>query len=901
MPGRMVEEFSQEVQDFDRQMGCMAGVFQIFDRRRLLTGRQRGGARGTWSAQLPGHTLPGSSMYAPVQNSTNPNITLEKSFSKSMTENSSHSAESSRASSCSSSCSSFSSLDGSKPVEKGLPCINKKPVVGRALRSLGSLRSSGTEAKSKQPSTNFRDVIKDSNRDSHGLAIKTTTMAQRNGLHKDSPRPLLISKSTDGTYVIAIDRSSGLPAYVDESSRQPRFSCDERQLLQQVEAQGSKRPSAKLRELPRLSLDSRKESVRPSSHLKNFGYARTDDSLIDSLKAKESPSHRQASSVIAKLMGLEESIDSYGPVRPPRPAHDNQNDRPSHSPSKLKTKPSPRILPEAAPWRQQERSTTGYYAETRARSASVYDDIERRLRGVELSECNKDLRALRILGGLHAKHTPCQSDTNAKLLLIRKAAAERTTTAQDFQSPIVIMKPARGIARPNASVAPPTRPKVHRNLRHAERPFTGKSHSSDGKKISSHNERAHFRAEKAVSSSSSPKSSRSLRPRLVQKKPDCGRMPRLPVPPRSPTKTSNEAASPRGTLRSRASQANSIFNDDKVLIIPGSKTSLSKQVDTCIIDYANPLNVNTSCIHRSNTTSILNHEETPILSSDKNIHPVENIPSHVSVPDAAFYQDGSSPSLRKISNSFKDGAIHTSDECWNPVSLPDTPPLKSSEGNHIIPENMKAHIQRLELLQLLSDEAPSINNNLSTITTNEDHHYIYEILSASGLLHSELSSGTMPCQFQLPSYPISPELFLILEQAKPTAGKLHRRLIFDLANKLIAQKMHSGGPVSRSVQFLQSKKSSGSKLFKELCMMIERIKSEASMLRFFEEEDAKSVLAEDAVREMGEWKSFDSEPQGMVLDIERSIFKDLIEEVISSDAMGKVQLRQWKINRQLSL
>lgn len=42
----MMRAFAQEASDFDRQMGCMAGMFQIFDRRRLLTARQRGGARG---------------------------------------------------------------------------------------------------------------------------------------------------------------------------------------------------------------------------------------------------------------------------------------------------------------------------------------------------------------------------------------------------------------------------------------------------------------------------------------------------------------------------------------------------------------------------------------------------------------------------------------------------------------------------------------------------------------------------------------------------------------------------------------------------------------------------------------------------------------------------------------
>lgn len=212
---------------------------------------------------------------------------------------------------------------------------------------------------------------------------------------------------------------------------------------------------------------------------------------------------------------------------------------------------------------------------------------------------------------------------------------------------------------------------------------------------------------------------------------------------------------------------------------------------------------------------------------------------------------------------------------------------KSSESNHIIPENIKALIQKLELLQLSSDEAPSTNDKL-LVTANKDRHYIYEILSAPGLLHSELNSRMMPCLFQQPSYQINPELFLILEQAKPTSGKLHRKLIFDLANELIAKKIYNGSSVRQPVQLIRCKKLSGWHLFKELCSEIEMLQGEASKIKFSEEEDEERKLAKNAVCGMGKWKSLDSELQGMLLDIERSIFKNLIDEVISGEAMGKV-------------
>lgn len=441
-------------------------------------------------------------------------------------------------------------------------------------------------------------------------------MVQRDGLHNDSPRPLLISKSTDGIYVIAIDRSNVPPAYDDESSRRPRLSCDDRQLLLQVEAQDSKMPSSKLRDLPRLSLDSRDESVKSSLCLKNFGYAKTNDSLIDNLKYRESPSCQRASGVIAKLMGLEETLHAPGSARSHRPDHHTQNGHLSHTsrsichdlgtmqpkiqPTILKTKPSPRIVPEAAPWKQQKISTTRYYAKEGPSSTSINDDVERRLSNLTTPECNKDLRALRILSKLHAK----RSDYNARSLNTQKAAAGQTNSTKDFQSPIVIMKPVRGIMKQNDSVATLAGTKVHRKLRHEESPFTTKTDKSDRTKTHSHNPRAHSRQEEDVGSTSSPKPSRILSPRLVQKS-DCGRITQLTVP-LFPPKTS-KVLSPRGRLRSRVSQSNSICGHGKAMI-PENKISLSNQVHTSMINYSNTLNVNTSSIHQSNTTSTLNYE-----------------------------------------------------------------------------------------------------------------------------------------------------------------------------------------------------------------------------------------------------------------------------------------------------
>ncbi|KAM0867709.1 hypothetical protein ACQ4PT_041802 [Festuca glaucescens] len=312
MPARMLRTVTQEATEFNQRMGCMAGVFQIFDRHHgLLTARRRGGGRGARGTAPPG---PGhdSSSNASVEKSSTSDITLfgcwkqtsfnmilntymqDKTFSKSMTDNSCLSVESSKASSSASSvCSSLSSQDSNKPVKQELLDISEEPFVERPTRNSPSLELLKIEAGSTSANTGSGDTTQGSiSRDSHDLTVKTSAKEVTNELHKDSLRPLLISKLKWNLF----------------------------------EAQGSKKPSARSRELPRLSLDSRKEYINPSSRPKNVAYTRTDDNLIDALKPQDSPSHRRARSVVAKLMGLEETPRAYEPARSPRTVHDAQND-----------------------------------------------------------------------------------------------------------------------------------------------------------------------------------------------------------------------------------------------------------------------------------------------------------------------------------------------------------------------------------------------------------------------------------------------------------------------------------------------------------------------------------------------------------------------------------------------
>ncbi|CAD6223173.1 unnamed protein product [Miscanthus lutarioriparius] len=953
MPARMrgaaAAGLADDTRDLQRQMGCMAGIFQIFDRQRLITGAGRRAARQAQKrlpppSTPPGDTHPKSSSNVPVQSSSTSKIVLEKTFSKCMTENSSLSIESSRASSSSSSCSSFSSLDGNKSVQQELPYINEELFVQRSLKSSPSLKESDMNTKSGHPNVGFRDIVNSINRDPGGLTVKTSVQeARRNGQYKDSPRPLLLSKSMDGTCIIGIDRTTKVPANVTESRRclqeQSRFSCDDRRLLRPIETQESKRPSSRLKELPRLSLDSRKESLSPGSRQKNLSYKRTDDILLDTLRPQDSPSHRRANSVIAKLMGLEEATNATGvltadnsePTRSPRPAQATQHEHPSRSSrsscqdscsmqlknesSVLKTKPSPRIVTEAAPWRQQDRSATNIKAqqcreaEGRPRTASVYADIERRVGGFDFLECNnKDFRALRILGALNAKDAKSNNDSSGGSVATHRTGYDLTTNSGSFQAPIVVMKPARTTEKHGVSLASVATMAGLRGLRKLPArysSFTGTNETGTNEKMHLRMSRSQLKSEKTVSSASSPRPTSSSSPRNVLKKAEPERRSRPPVSPKSPSKKSNEAVSPKGRIRSKPSQVK--CHRDEALQSKGNRISLAKQVDVSVMDCPKPPGGNSTFVPPSNAAATASHKAPSILGSDQNIHSLDNIPSPVSVLDTSFYH-------KRISDSFKDGETHSSEECWNPNSLPDTPQSKaSSEVNQIKPENLEVLIQKLEQLKSMDEEAASIKEVMASVTTNKDHQYIYEILLASGLLHKEHSIAALPGQLQPSNYPINPELFLILEQTKPDlvstfqtvnrakkrckpyTGKLHRRLVFDLVNETIAQKMSICRSGSQPVKFLQSRKLSGWQLFKDLCTEVDRLIKCSE-----EEENENMILDEDTVSGTKDWMSFDTVLHGMVWEIERSIFKGLIDEVIGGETTEKMQFVQRKLQRQLS-
>ncbi|KAK8482649.1 hypothetical protein V6N13_021163 [Hibiscus sabdariffa] len=358
------------------------------------------------------------------------------------------SIETPRASFSSSACSSsYSSADctnasradrhRSSSSQTGFHEIPKQRISND--QSLVSLQSS-------QRSVDFRNVVKDCiYRESCGLSIKTVMKADA-GQHQilkyiDSPRPLqsLKPSMTRNTGLnrlshdfsklqevsgMADGRKDSSLAFVPRDAR--RFSYDERRSHDGVKV--------KVKDQPRLSLDSREISIKGSTN--NMKSKFLVGELNTRSQQKEPGSCKGPSSVVAKLMGLETLPDPMlingnqclriktsqdlkdDPASLSSRFYENKRNQVSCSPRNSKKEPSsPRLTNadsrkpvatrcpnEPAPWKHMDGSrdqtpalkcSQGTPPIAQNASLSVYGEIEKRLAELEFQKSGKDLRALK--------------------------------------------------------------------------------------------------------------------------------------------------------------------------------------------------------------------------------------------------------------------------------------------------------------------------------------------------------------------------------------------------------------------------------------------------------------------------------------------------------------------------
>lgn len=442
MSAKILPPSKDENRDLQKQIGCMNGIFQLFDRHYFLAGRRS-------PAHHHKRLLPGANNDGEAKNATEK--TTESKLEV-VQDQPRVSTESLGTSFSSSSCSStFSSLDHSKTLQCRPPSFAQK----NSLESTNGIpvKRQTSSLHSSQQSPDIRDVVKDSmQREHRGILIKTAAREDGRGRtlkHIDSPRPFQqpntvqprvaefdcrsLAKLQDSPCICKEERDASRR---QEQKEPPRFSYDER------EARNTLKSATKLKELPRLSLDSRQSSWSSTSEPRlNFLLRELQkrenviaSKLVDAYQAPGS--NKRPSGVVAKLMGLEAFPDSVssdeGETIKANSCHDKGFfTKSSKESGKCKKNPlpfqqivhkdpaspasknarlgihptsSPRFPLETAPWRQpiaiddSPRTAPGSwnsYRDTPQTSSSVYGEIEKRISELEFRKSGKDLRALK--------------------------------------------------------------------------------------------------------------------------------------------------------------------------------------------------------------------------------------------------------------------------------------------------------------------------------------------------------------------------------------------------------------------------------------------------------------------------------------------------------------------------
>ncbi|MBA0847011.1 hypothetical protein Goshw_011095 [Gossypium schwendimanii] len=307
-------------------------------------------------------------------------------------------------------------------------------------------------------------------------------------------------------------------------------------------------------------------------------------------------------------------------------------------------------------------------------------------------------------------------------------------------------------------------------------------------------------------------------------------------------------------------------------------------------------------------------------------------PSPVSVLDTSVYRDDEPSPVKQILNaSGGNGAEGLNEdhkeEQWNPADKCLANNVGSgltSEINRKKLQNIEHLVQKLRRLNSGHDEASTDYIASLCGNTNPDHRYVSEVLLASGLLLKDLGSGLTTFQLHPSGHPINPELFFVLEQTKASsllskeenntvnAGyishpklnhqKFHRKLLFDSVNEILVGKLALFGafPEPRINSGKLAKKTlTAQQLLKELCLEIEQLPAKKPNCDPEEGEDGlKNILWEDVMSRSESWTDFNSEISGMVLDVERLVFKDLVNEIVIGEE-GSLRAKQSRRRRQL--
>lgn len=653
-------------------------------------------------------------------------------------------------------------------------------------------------------------------------------------------------------------------------------------------------------------------------------------------------------------------------------------------------KPVPRVPIEPAPWKLTDSSKskqkpgskiTKARAKVPSTFPSVYSEIEERLKDLEFTRSGRDLRALKQIleamqskgflgtekGGpgqqnLHSSKHEGRSGSNPMQQIDQVLESiKRTGFSQNYESPIVIMKPANLLGKSGIPATSVISFDVLSGLpKHwngeVQENWNGIGSGRAGKDLSPKSSQQHntvnyanAKADRTLKSTQastrsqhlvkdgnagSRKSSESISPRLRQKKLELERRSRPPTPPdsvksrRQPNKQEQRECTSPGSRRRLKYPCLPQSNDQQSEFNVVSKNLNHRETD-------NSVQSNESIVWSSKNVVAFGFERSPGISSFQNqsIKSSESVisgsegkistlvqseeeptdlgvvqleySSPISVLDNVECKDNSPSPIKNIGTTLEvDMESSLADRFVSNSMGFDSP----SEINQIKLQNIDNLVRKLRRVNSSHDEVHTNYTASLCENTDPDHRYISEILLASGFLLRELGSNIASFQFHSYNHPINPGLFLVLEQSKArstfssTQGclernsqldikeKLHRKLVFETVNEILARKLASAGPCAcpllRSVT-LSRRVLNAQKLLRELFSEIEEIRAKTHKCSPDEEDSRwKNILCKDVMHQSQSWEEFDDGYSGAVLDIERLIFKDLVSEIVNGESAG---------------
>ncbi|KAL2523022.1 Protein LONGIFOLIA 2 [Forsythia ovata] len=111
--------------------------------------------------------------------------------------------------------------------------------------------------------------------------------------------------------------------------------------------------------------------------------------------------------------------------------------------------------------------------------------------------------------------------------------------------------------------------------------------------------------------------------------------------------------------------------------------------------------------------------------------------------------------------------------------------------------------------------------------------------------------------------------------------KIHRKIVFDTVNEILVRKFSPQGLFT-----LGRKRLSLEELPKEVHLELNRLQRKKDCSQDDEDDGFVRILTEDMKHQSADWAEYTCEIPALVLDIERLIFKDLINEVVTGEVMG---------------